>query len=290
MGGMVDKARWIEGQQLERLGSALGEDRATDIDRLLAEILATGARDGTTQAACATCRRDLISSELGRPGLVASTCPAGHGAWMGPDAIETLRRLVNDHTASVRARRRIAVLSAVLAVALGALAVSGPMADGGSILPRWIWSRPVPEVERQYLRQLMMVLEDGAANRMNIEGVLTTGDSEPDTYAAVYEIYRRRAEDVIARLRALDVPERLRPVHARVVRAAERQVVFYGDFTAARANDKSADLARMLGHPAAREASYELHTAWDQIRRLYPDLSPAALKPVEDHLCKFDVK
>jgi hypothetical protein len=63
----------------------------------------------------------------------------------------------------------------------------------------------------------------------------------------------------------------------------------YGDFTTARASDKSADLARTLGHPAAREASYELHTAWDLIRRLYPDMSPAMLKPVEDHLCKFDV-
>src|SRR3989442_7829710 len=100
----------------------------------------------------------------------------------------------------------------------------------------------------------MMVLEDGAANRMNIEGVLTTGDSEPDTYAAVYEIYRRRAEDVIAPLRALDVPERLRPVHARVVRAAERQVAFYGDVTAAQDNDQSDDLARMLGHPATNDA------------------------------------
>ncbi|MBI2493195.1 MAG: hypothetical protein HYV94_14035, partial [Candidatus Rokubacteria bacterium] len=82
----------------------------------------------------------------------------------------------------------------------------------------------------------------------NIAGVLKT-DSEPDTYAAVFGIYRGRAVAVIARLNALTVPRRLRPAHDRI----------------------------------------KLHTAWDLIRRAYPDLAPAVLKPIEDHLCKFDV-
>jgi hypothetical protein len=43
----------------------------------------------------------------------------------------------------------------------------------------------------------------------------------------------------------------------------------------------------MLGHPAARAASYELHTAWDLIRRLYPDQS---LKSLEERLCHFDLQ
>ena len=66
--------------------------------------------------------------------------------------------------------------------------------------------------------------------------------------------------------------------------------MFYGDFTTARVNGKPTDLARMLGHPAAREASYELHTAWDLIRRSYPDLPPTHLKFVEEHLCQFDLQ
>ena len=284
---MTAKAMWVEGDQLTRLDSALEAGRATDIDRLLAEILAAGAPEAATPAACAICRRDLVPSELGRPGLVASTCPEGHGAWMSPDALGTLRRLVDAHAASVRARRRIAVVSVVLASALAVLAMSGPLTDG-SLLPRWIWARPMPAAERQYLLQLMTVLKDGAANRENIAGVLKT-DSEPDTYGAVFGIYRGRAVAVIARLNALDVPRRLRPAHDRIVRAAERQVAFYADFTEARARDRSADLARMLGHPALRESSFQLHTAWDLIRRAYPDLAPAALKPIEDHLCKFDV-
>lgn len=284
--GMGGKAMWIGGEQLTRLDSALELERTTDIDRLLAEIFAAGGCEGATPTACAVCRRDLTRSELGRRGLVASTCPEGHGAWMSPDALGTLRQLVDDHATNVRARRRITVLSAILALSLAALVVSASL-TGGSILPRWITAKPMTAVEQQYLGALLAVLKDGIANRTNIEGVLKT-DSEPDTYTAVYEIYRSRAERVVSRLRALEAPDRLRPVHERIVRAAERQIDFYGDFTAARARDGSTDLARMLGHPALRESDYNLRAAWDLIRQTFPDLPPKTLRTIEDHLCQFD--
>jgi len=104
----------------------------------------------------------------------------------------------------------------------------------------------------------------------------------------VYETYRCRAERVVARLRALEVPDRLQPVHERIVRAAERQIDFYADFTAARARDGSIDLARMLDHPALRESADDLQAAWDLIRQTYPDLGPATLQTIEAHLCQFD--
>jgi len=286
---MGSQATWIEKRQFERLGSALGEGRATDIDRLLTEILASGGREGSTPAACAVCRRELVRCELGQPDLVASTCPTGHGAWMGFDALEALRRLVHAHAAGVRTRRRITVLGGVLALSVAALAATWLLTDA-PILPRSITARPIPVEEQRYLGQLMAALEDGATNRTNVEGVLKAGDSEPDTYRAVYDIYRGRAEHVIGRLRGLETPERLQPAHARIVKAAERQLVFYGDFTEARIAGKPTDLARMLGHPAARESSYELHTAWDLIRRLYPDQSPAELNPIERRLCHFDLQ
>lgn len=286
---MASQATWIEKGQFERLGSALGEGRATDIDRLLAEILASDGSEGSTPAACAVCRRELVRCELGQPDLVASTCPTGHGAWMGFDALEALRRLVHAHAAGVRTRRRITVLGGVLALSVAALAATWLLTDA-PILPRSITARPIPVEEQRYLGQLMAALEDGATNRTNVEGVLKAGDSEPDTYRAVYEIYRGRAEHVIGRLRGLEAPERLQPAHARIVKAAERQLVFYGDFTEARIAGKPTDLARMLGHPAARESSYELHTAWDLIRRLYPDQSPAELNPIEQRLCHFDLQ
>ena len=58
--------------------------------------------------------------------------------------------------------------------------------------------------------------------------------------------------------------------------------------TAARARDRSTDLARMLGHPALRESDYDLRTAWDLIRQTYPDLAPATLETIDTLLCQFD--
>jgi hypothetical protein len=286
---MSGQATWIEKGQLERLGSALGEGRATDIDRLLAEILAGGEREGSAPTACAVCRRELVRCGFGQPGLVASTCPVGHGAWMGLDALEALRQAIDGYAASIRARRRIMVLCGALAISVAALGAS-VLLPGNSITRRPTGPRPIPADEQRYFGQLIAVLEDGASNRRNIEGVLKAGDSELDTYRAVFDIYRGRAEDVIARLRRLDTPERLQPAHDRIVRAAERQIVFYGDFTTARIKGQATDLARMLGHPAAREASHELHTAWDLVRRLYPDQSPAQLDPIEQRFCRFDLQ
>ena len=73
------------------------------------------------------------------------------------------------------------------------------------------------------------------------------------------------------------------------MKATERQIEFYGAFPEARVKDKSADLVRMLGHPALRESDYDLHAAWDFIRQIYPDLDVATTQAVEGHLCQFDV-
>jgi hypothetical protein len=113
--------------------------------------------------------------------------------------------------------------------------------------------------------------------------------SEPETYAIVYQIYRERQSGVLARLQGLDVPARLRPVHDRIIVATEPQIAFYGAFTEARTRDDSVDLARMLGHPALRSSSYQLHAAWDLIRGIYPGLDPATSQTIEGALCQFDV-
>ena len=121
-----------------------------------------------------------------------------------------------------------------------------------------------------------------------VEGVLKS-ESEADTYAAVYDIYRGRQQDVLARLERLDVPARIKPAHDRIVKATERQIEFYGAFTEARMRDDSVNLARMLAHPALRSSDYELRAAWDLIRGTYPGLDPATSQTIEGALCQFDV-
>jgi hypothetical protein len=106
--------------------------------------------------------------------------------------------------------------------------------------------------ELVYFDQLLGLLEVGITNRLNMEGVLAVR-RPPARYTALYEVYRGRQEDMLQRLRALPVPGRLQPGHEPIVRAAERQIAFYGEFARAKVQDPSTDLRRMLAHPDLRE-------------------------------------
>src|SRR6266480_1889784 len=270
---------WVRTSQLQQIDSALETGRAEDIDTLIADILRSGASELSTSNACAVCRRELVRSEL-QVGVVVFACPGEHGAWLSPDTLAALRGLGRGHATALPKRSRIKLLSALLAASLAALAVSVALG-----FTSW---RPMPMEERRYLQELVTVLGDGATHRRDVEGVLQS-KSERATYGVVYQIYRERQEDVLARLKRLDVPARLRPVHDRIIVATERQIEFYGAYTEARMRDDSVDLARMLGHPALRSSSYELHAAWDLIRGIYPGLDPATSQTIEGALCQFDV-
>jgi hypothetical protein len=275
---------WIQTNQLQRIDSALEAGRAEDIDKLIADILRSGGSELSTSNGCVVCRRELVRSEL-PAGLVAFTCSAGHGAWVAPETLEALHRL-SPEPAARRSRSRVRLLAALL-VAWAAVLVAG-VGFNAIPLPGGTSAKPMPVPERRYLNELVAILGQGASHRRDVEGVLQSR-SELETYRVVYDIYRQRQGDVLARLRRLDVPERLRPVHERIIRATEQQIAFYGAFTEARVRGDAKDLAQMLSHPALRSSDYELHAAWDQIRGLYPTLDPGVSQVIEGALCQFDV-
>jgi hypothetical protein len=141
--------------------------------------------------------------------------------------------------------------------------------------------------ELLYFDQLLGVLEVGITNRLNMEGVLAV--RRPSArYTALFEVYRERQEDMLQRLRALTVPDRLQPIHEQIVRATERQIAFYGDFTRAKVKDPTTDLRRLLAHPAVREQNQLLLGAWTRIGQLYPGLDTPTHEAIYYHLCGFD--
>ncbi len=277
---------WVRTGQLQQIDSALEAGRAADIDGLIADILRSGASELSTSNACAVCRRELVRSEL-QGGVVVFACPGEHGAWLSPDTLAELRRLGRGHATSAPRPSRIKMLSALLAASLATLAVSVSLGVT-PLVPHLSSARLMPMEERRYLQELLTVLGDGTKHRRDVEGVLHS-KSESATYGVVYQIYRERQGDVLARLKGLDVPAPLRPVHDRIIVATERQIEFYGAFTEARMRDDSVNLARMLAHPALRSSDYELHAAWDLIRGIYPDLDRATSQTIEGALCQFDV-
>jgi hypothetical protein len=94
---------------------------------------------------------------------------------------------------------------------------------------------------------------------------------------------------VLERLRRLDVPDRMKPIHARLIRATEQQIEFYGAFVDAKLRDPAVDLGRMLGNPALKTVNMELRTAWSDVKRLYPNLDEETACAIESHFCGFDV-
>jgi len=310
---------WIEGDRLHLIDSALERGRRDDIDRLLADILTSDVAERRIPAACPTCRRDLVRNALPGVGLYVSACPGRHGAWMTDDVIETLRGFVDEHaTLAAHKRNQLRVLNRLLIV----LAVLAPvsilltnperviMTIAGAVdsiydnrvsetnwpSRGWVYKTALPTKgsvidvldELQFFHGLLLALDEGITNRLNMDGVLKTRRSRTE-YEALYSLYRSRQLDVLERLRRLDAPDRLKPIHARIILATEEQIRFYGTFVDAKLQDPLVDLGRMLGDPALKTVNRELLTAWAEIKHLYPNLDEETSRAIENHFCGFDV-
>ncbi len=273
---------WLTGTSLERIDSALGRGETADIDRLLAEILAGASSTEPTPTVCAVCRRDLARGHVGHSPVLIYSCPEGHGSWLDGNGVATLQMLLHDHAATPApkepVRGRLVVLIGLLIGAVAALAATLLLTSAPS---------PMSPAERRYFDELSVVLDDGIMNRRNIDGLLKS-ESRPDIYKSAFEIYRGRQERFLRRLDAMAAPSRLRPIHERIRTAAERQIGFYRDFTAARTRNPAA-LPNLLGHPDLRESDYDLHRAWDLIRQTYPLLDPRLAEAIERRLCQMDI-
>jgi len=311
---------WIEGERLQVIDSALERGGRAEVEQLLADVFRTPAGAAAIPSACPMCRRDLVRNSLPGVSLFVSACPDRHGAWMTSDVVETLRRFVDEHaTLAARKRHQLRILNRLLVI-LGALLFAGllytyperivtTLVDTGSRFYDWRVSETYwPERglvytywqidaktssinvhdELMYFTRLVALLDDGITNRLNIDGVFKTRRSH-DEYARLYEVYRTKQLDVLARMRLLDVPAKLASIHAHMLFATEQQVRFYETFLDAKLKDPAVDLGRMLGDVALQATNKALHTAWDEIRRLYPHLDSETSSAIEAHLCGYDV-
>jgi len=70
--------------------------------------------------------------------------------------------------------------------------------------------------------------------------------------------------------------------------AAGEQIRFYERFTEAKRQHAGVALTDMLGDASLQTANRELHAAWDEISRLYPNLDPLTSGAIELRFCGFD--
>lgn len=311
---------WLEGSRLQVIDTALETGRSADIDQLLSDILRGEGVQRVVPTVCPSCRRDLLRHPLPTAGLFVSRCPEGHGAWMDDSVVDALHQFVEAH-ASVAAQRRhqlrifrrllvvlaLALVAAILftypeRIAISAIEAIERVQDwrvSESYWPARGWMYKLSSIppkesaidaheELAYFVALLDILDDGITHRININGVLHTRRS-PVEYQRLYRLYRERQAAVLARLEQLVPPERLRGVHGRILAAAAEQIRFYERFMEAKMQRRGISLRDMLGDPALQTTNTELRTAWDEIRRLYPNLDPDSRSAIEGHFCGFDV-
>jgi hypothetical protein len=310
---------WVERDRLQVIDSALEHGQRADVERLLADIFRSNAQQNEIPSVCPTCRRDLIRSPLPGAGLYVSACPERHGAWMTDDAVAALSHFVAQHaTLAAKKRHQLRLLNRLLIVLAILVPVSVLLTYPERVITTiagavdriydnrvsetswpargWFYKTALPTKgsvidvhdELQYFHGLLAALDEGITNRLNMDGVLKTRRSRAE-YEALYGVYGTRQRDVLERLRRLEVPDRLKPIHARMILATEEQIRFYGAFLDAKLQDPSVDLGRMLGDPALKTVNRELVTAWTEIKRLYPNLDEETSRAIESHLCGFDV-
>jgi len=310
---------WLEDGRLRQIDTVFQAGRPTNIDQVLADILSGARVQQEVPSACPSCRRDLVRHPLPVAGLFVSRCPDGHGAWMDPSVADGLQRFVETH-ASVAARRRhqvrlLRVLLVVFVVTLvGALllthgdrVVVGSVEAVESVRDGWVSETYWPNrgwmyklfsisakesgihrhAELAYFVALLPILDEGITHRLNIDGVLRTNRT-PAQYQRLYEVYRERQAGVLSRLERLAPPPRLRAVHERILVATVEQINFYERFMRAKVQNRAIDLRDMLGDPSLQTTNTALHTAWDEISFLYPNLGPFSSAAIELRFCGFD--
>ena len=307
---------WISDRRVEDLN-------AIDVDRVLADVLANDPDAREAPTVCPECLGDLLRTTLPQSDLFVSACPNQHGIWLSRAEGDRLRALVSEQHEAALARKhdRLRVvrrtLVAALAAARGAVVAGAVVAGGDGLRPNptspaenpdsrritpanwpqrdWSAWYPLPGTsptvdhdELQYIQEMLLVLQKGADNRLNIHEVLRTTRTA-DEYGSLLDVYQRRQAAVLAKLNVLAVPVRLRSIHRHLVVATDRQIVLFGVFVAEKIKDSTVDLCRMVRHPALTSSSRALHAAWDKIRALYPKLDQATSDAIESRLCRFDV-
>jgi hypothetical protein len=284
---------WLDDSGLQAVDTVLQPGRTTEIDHLLADILASAPARGNTPTVCPTCRHDLVRRPLPRPDLFVSACPDGHGAWMTNDVADALRTFVETETGHIARRRHtIKLLNRVLTLGLFAgvcaLALSYAVVNGVVPGPTGVLdsATTLSREDWVYFQQVVQLLEEGTSNRLRLEADL---GAAPATYAARLTSYRERQHEFRGKLARLDTPSRLRAVHDKLLVATDHQIRFYEAFVAAKTEDPSVDLRRMAKHPDARGTDQNLWAAWHLIVQTYPKLDSRMSQTIEQHLCAYDV-
>ncbi len=142
--------------------------------------------------------------------------------------------------------------------------------------------------EMQYWKAWVMIIEEGITNRMNMHDVMNA-NYKAGSYSSLFSKYQQLQEDVLYKLSQLEVPERLKPFHAFVMKAGPDQISFYSQYAQIKESNLATSFNDVSENNYLKVSDKALWDAYHDFQALYPSRSQAFNDSIEKRLCWFDI-
>ncbi|HTL48696.1 MAG TPA: hypothetical protein VL688_11620 [Verrucomicrobiae bacterium] len=307
---------WLQNHEIKTIQQVIRNRKGMLLSRLLQDVLKEAPATDPMPAGCPVCRQKLVSKAFPYLEFFVKACPNQHGLWMSAEVCTKTRGFIQEQIAMLARRQYHLKLSLICASVLLLMNLmvraSNPLGDflrhraqtieyqqvnedhwplrvDRDYFPMPMQSAALGRAEEMfYFQQLVDLLSEALSNRINIDAVLKT-QKEPDRYWALYDFYRNQQGAVAARLEQMEVPEKLAPLHEKIMAALAKQMEFYETLTREKAKDEHADVKSLAQDRALQASNQLLQEAHALLLTLYPDLDKAARLAVESRFIWLEI-
>lgn len=295
---------WLDTEKFRELGSAICKGERKSLSRYMRELFHPENQFSLKMTACPTCHKPLVGKMLPDLEYFVQACPDRHGAWMSPEVSAKVREMVSRQffistrrweSLKLAAKCLFAGFAIVFLLNLSQMSAKNKIPQSEAeeapaaqnILPAFsAESSNLPSAEeKRYVTNLLALLEEGAANRveMNLRFKAPHSVQEGEK---VFTDYLKKQRALISRMHAAEVPAALNEFHQKLIRAAEAQVVFFAEWAQ---RETSQNFENMLRHPALQACHREIVDAANLFGQIYPDIDTPTLLALEKRLSWFDI-
>lgn len=306
---------WINSHQFQKIdrflvSGARGLSFSGDLSLTLLEAKQGAISDVKN---CPVCRHDLERRVLPFMEVFVQACPNGHGVSMPEEVFSQISQLVKKQAISwlpakiaqldSRSMQSLFFIGFLIALMIAPALIPKPFDKGEpAVKSHVLWSdRKVEPAafpstdssiqnseEWKYLEDIMFLIKEGIANRLNIQEALEASDSS-EKIADIFSVYEAKQQEFLTKLNTLLPPPALNSFHEKLVLATASQIDFYAAFTAQKLKKKSTTLASMIDNPSLHISNRNLLAAYSEIKKVYPSMDVLTDTAIYERLCAFDI-
>lgn len=287
---------WLENKKYREIRTALHSGGQAALDRVLHEITAEEKDLVQPMARCPVCHKELKRGTLPYLEFFGAACPDFHGWWLSPEISTKLRDFIREQMSlGVKKARQFKMLLGLFAFLAGLVFLNGllPVMAPQPKKSSAIFLVPLPSQnsavqsaeEWKYLLDAAGLLEKGIVSRAELQHSFKSRASSEDRWKA-FNRYRDGQKTLMEKFRSLPVPEKLLEFNGHILKAFEKQIVFYAALLA-RAEDSTAG-GEGQERPALKAIHAEVTAAYDSLTVLYPSLDPQTRMAIQERLFSLE--